>query len=66
MDIEIKTWLYDILNAITEIDSFFEEQPKNFDTYKDDIKTKRAVERNIEIIGEATNRIIQKDDTIAL
>ena len=66
MDIEMKTWLYDILNAITEIDSFFEEQPKNFDTYKDDIKTKRAVERNIEIIGEATNRIIQKDDTIAL
>ena len=58
MDIEIKTWLYDILNAITEIDSFFEEQPKNFDTYKDDVKTKRAVERNIEIIGEATNRII--------
>jgi len=26
-----------------------------------DIKTKRAVERNIEIIGEAVNRILKKD-----
>jgi hypothetical protein len=30
MVIEIKTWLYDILNAITEIDSFFEDSPKEF------------------------------------
>ena len=27
-----------------------------------DIKTKRAVERNIEIIGEAINRILKKDE----
>jgi uncharacterized protein with HEPN domain len=66
MDVEIKTWLYDILNAITEIDSFFEDLPKDFKTYKSDTKTRRAVERNIEIIGEATNRIFQKDDTIKL
>ena len=25
MDIEIKTWLFDILNAIEEIDYFFED-----------------------------------------
>ena len=61
-----KTWLYDILNAINEIDSFFADQPKEFDAYKNDIRTRRAVERNIEIIGEAANRILQKDDTIAL
>ena len=66
MDIEIKTWLYDILNAITEIDSFFEDQPKEFSSYKDDTRTRRAVERNIKIIGEATNRILQKDDKIEL
>ena len=66
MEIEIKTWLYDILNAITEINSFFEDQPKEFSTYENDIRTRRAVERNIEVIGEATNRILQKDDTIAL
>lgn len=28
---------------------------------KNDIKTKRAIERNIEIIGEAVNRILKKD-----
>ena len=66
MDIEIKTWLYDIFNAITEIDSFFADQSKSFDAYKNDTRTRRAVERNIEIIGEATKWILQKDDTIIL
>ncbi len=27
MDIDIKVWLYDILNAINEIDSFFIDMP---------------------------------------
>ncbi len=66
MDIEIKTWLYDILTAVTEIESFFEDQPKELTAYKNDTKTRRAVERNIEIIGEATNRILRKDETIEL
>jgi uncharacterized protein with HEPN domain len=47
MDIEIKTWLYDMLNAIMEIESFFEDQPKEFSIYKNDTRTRRAVERNI-------------------
>ncbi|MFM8491943.1 MAG: DUF86 domain-containing protein [Candidatus Methylopumilus sp.] len=59
MDIKIKAFLYDILNAINEIDSFFADSPKTFDAYKNDIKTRRAVERNVEIIGEAMNRILQ-------
>ena len=29
----------------------------NFLEYQKDVKTKRAVERNIEIIGEAVNKI---------
>jgi uncharacterized protein with HEPN domain len=65
MDIEIKVWLYDILNSINEIESFvldFEE----FTTYKNDLKTRRAVERNIEIIGEAMSRILQKAPSIEL
>ncbi len=32
MDIEIKAWLYDILNAIIEIDSFFVDTTKAFPT----------------------------------
>jgi len=60
MDVEIKTWLYDILNAINEIESFFADRSKDFNTYQNDLRTKRAVERNIEIIGEAMNRILSK------
>ncbi|MEJ5315855.1 MAG: hypothetical protein WHS63_02495 [Tenuifilum sp.] len=51
MDSEIKTWLYDILQSIKEIESYFEDRPKKFDEYINDIRTKRAIERNIEIIG---------------
>jgi len=64
MDNNIKAWLFDILNAIMEIDSFFINVPKEFSTYKNDLRTRRAVERNIEIIGEALSRIITKDATI--
>src|SRR4030042_685986 len=61
MDNDIKTWLYDILQSINEIDGYFADKIKNFKNYSSDIKTKRAVERNIEIIGEAVNRILKKD-----
>jgi uncharacterized protein with HEPN domain len=64
MDIEIKTLLYDILNAINEIESFFSDRPKEFIYYQNDTRTKRAVERNIEIIGEAMNRILHKDSSL--
>lgn len=60
MDNKINTWLFDILNSIEEIESFFENKPLNFLEYQKDIKTKRAVERNIEIIGEAVNRILKE------
>jgi len=66
MDIDIKTWLYDILNAIIEIESFFSDTPKDFIAYQNDLKTRRAVERNVEIIGEAMSRIVNKDSSIQL
>lgn len=66
MDNEIKAWLYDILNAIMEIESFFNDRPKDFINYQNDLRTKRAVERNIEIIGEALNRILKRDETIEI
>ncbi|MBN2856822.1 MAG: DUF86 domain-containing protein [Candidatus Delongbacteria bacterium] len=55
---EIKTWLSDIKQAIIEIKSFLPEK-KNFFEFQNDVKTKRAIERNIEIIGEAMNRILK-------
>ena len=66
MDNDLKTSLYDILNASMEIDSFFTEADKQFSAYQNDVKTRRAVERNIEIIGEAMNRIVQKNSEIII
>ena len=39
MEIEISTWLYDISNAIAEIDSFFENTSKTFSAYQKDLRT---------------------------
>jgi uncharacterized protein with HEPN domain len=66
MDNTIKTWLYDILNSINEIESYFVETPKMFEIYQNDLRTKRAIERNIEIIGEAMNRILKENSGIEI
>lgn len=66
MDDTIKTWLYDILSSINEIESYFVDTPKLFEIYQNDLKTKRAVERNIEIIGEAMSRILKEDNHIQI
>ena len=58
MDLEIKKWLKDIELAISEINSFFPEK-KIFSEFQSDVKSRKAVERNIEIIGEALNRILK-------
>ena len=54
-----------MLNAIKEIESFIGES-QDFSFFQNDIKTKRAVERNIEIIGEAMSRILARDNSIEL
>ncbi len=58
MEIEIKTWLADIKQAIQEIKQFRSDK-NNFYEFQKDLKTKRAIERNIEIIGEAVSRILK-------
>ncbi|WP_163400902.1 HepT-like ribonuclease domain-containing protein [Flavobacterium fluviatile] len=63
MDERILKWLYDIKLCIDEIDSFFKEEEKVFFRYKNNLMLKRAVERNLEIIGEAVNRIITRDNS---
>lgn len=61
MDEKIQKWLYDVKIAISEIESFFEGKPMLFEEYKKNKILKRAVERDLEIIGEAINRIVKKD-----
>ncbi len=66
MDERIVKWLYDIRDAINEIKSYFEDTPKDFNQYQSNILLKRAIERDLEIIGEAVNRIIQRDPTFPI
>ena len=57
MEKDIKVWLVDIQNANSVLLDFLPEK-KVFSEFQRDTKTKRAIERNIEIIGEAMNRIL--------
>ena len=51
MDNYLFSWLFDIKTSIEEIESYF-PNGKIFQFYQEDLKTKRAVERNIEIAKE--------------
>ncbi len=66
MDDLIKKHLQDILTAVEEIESFFGHKPKLFEDFYSNLCLRRAIERNIEIIGEAMNRILKTDRNIAI
>lgn len=55
----------DIKQAIREINQFLPEE-RDFKIFQKDLKTKRAIERNIEIIGEAVNRILQLNSEVSI
>ena len=62
---EVYVWLEDIKKSISEINDFL---PVSLDylEFEKDLKTRRAVERNIEIIGEALNRILKENPGITI
>ena len=66
MDSFTKKHLQDILNAINDIDTFFDAQPKLFEHFCHDLRLQRAIERCIEIIGEAVNRILKENQEIKI
>lgn len=66
MQPEIKTWLYDIQVNIEEIEPFVGENDYSLKSYNQDVKTRKAVERNLEIIGEAVNRILTLDNSVTI
>ena len=53
-------WLYDIKVAIDEIEGFLKDSEKTFEAYRNNLLLKRAIERNLEITGEAVNRIVRQ------
>ena len=58
--------LQDILTAVEEIDSFFGSEPKLFNEFAENLCLRRAVERNIEVIGEAMNRILKSNTDVQI
>ena len=62
---EILSWLEDIQRSIEEIFEFLPDK-RDFFEFEQDLKTKKAVERNLEIIGEALNRILNIESDIPI
>lgn len=58
MENDIRLWLADIKRSIVEIYDFLPEE-MSFSVFQKDLKTRKAVERNLEIIGEALSRILK-------
>lgn len=50
MDNDIKAWLFDMLSAIMEIESFFIDRPKEFKKYQADIRTKRLLKETLKLL----------------
>jgi len=61
MELKISKYLFDILTAINSIYDYLGEN-RNFTDYSKNKLLRRAVERELEIIGEASSRILKIDD----
>ena len=63
MDNRIKQYLFDIEQSIADVQLFM-ASVVSFEEYEQDKLIRRAVERELEIIGEAMNRILSVDPKI--
>lgn len=61
----IKKLLFDILTAINNIDNYIGKN-KQFEDYDSNSMLQDAVERNLEIIGEAMNKILLLDSSLKI
>lgn len=65
MQREIIKYLFDIQESIGSIYDYLGDK-RDFNEYKSNKLLRRAIERELEIIGEATNRILKLDDNIEI
>lgn len=63
---EVLTYLQDVLDAINDMQSCFVDFPNRFDMFEKDIMRKCVVERKVEIMGEAINRIKKIDASVLI
>ena len=62
---EINKYLFDIKTSIDSINDFLGDN-RNFFDYQENKLLRRGIEREIEIIGEAVNRILNIDPNIQI
>ena len=65
MQRSVDMYLLDIFNSIESIENYLGED-RNFAHYESNKLLRRAVERELEIIGEATNRILKLDVNLTI
>ena len=65
MDESIKKYLVDILVSVSAIDSYLQGK-RDFYFYLQNKMVRRSVEREIEIIGEAMNRLLKIQPNVAI
>ena len=64
MDESIKKYFEDMLLAISEIEMAENRFGRQYDIFENDVIFRKFVERNIEILGEAMNRILKIEPDI--
>ncbi len=63
MQLEVQKYLYDIQISINSIFEYLGEK-RDFNEYLNNKLLRRGIERELEIIGEAANRILKIDSEI--
>lgn len=65
MRLEIEKYIFDIIDSINSIYEYLEDK-RDFSVYESNKQLRRAVERELEIIGEATNKILKLEPDFPL
>jgi uncharacterized protein with HEPN domain len=66
MQLKLLKYLLDILSVAQEIEMVKSKTNNDFYSFKSDILLQRAVERDLEIIGEAIRKIIELDSSVVI
>lgn len=66
MQPKVLKYILDIQSVITEIESVKIKSGNNFQNFESEILLRRAIERDLEIIGEAIKKILELEPTIQI
>lgn len=66
MQPKVLKYLLDIQSVINEIESIKSKTENNFHLFQSDIILQRAIERDLEIVGEAIKKVIELEPIISI